>query len=199
METLSGQAGEMIVKVWVPVIERALAYYRVRESDRDDVAQAIVCTVLDKRYDEIYDPLKATLSTFIFAMVGKRIRGLKTRKGRDALKHASLVGEDEWIIEDGGLVDGPCEKSERNEFWGLVEHARVQLKKLPKRRSHVTEAGVVEERTIAVVFEQLVDGKKQVEIARKMGYSEGSISIMVGEIRKHPAVQQLLKYHNMGK
>lgn len=198
METMETQVdvGGEVVNLWLPLIYRALLHYRVRESDKDDVAQEIVCQIIEKKYHQIYDPEKSELSTFVFAMVRKRIKSLFARKGRDALKRSQLIGDDEWIIEDRPCSECVLKDVEKKEFWGLVDEARKELDKLPRRRPRIKD-GKVQVRTVTEVFNMMVDGLNQSSIATEMGYSEGSVSIMVGMIRKQPAVQKLLFYQKI--
>ena len=195
MEVMEKRVEEEIVQTWLPLIRRALAHYKVRQDDREDVAQMILCQIFEKRYDQIYDPKKSKLNTFIFAMVSKRIKGMYSKRGRDAIDRAQFIGDNHWIIAD--RFSFVCGKVERNEFWGLVEEAKAQLSKLPPRRSRVMEDGEVCHRTILAVFELMIKGRRQVDIATEMGYSEGSISIMRQEIKGQPAVQKLLEFHRM--
>lgn len=194
--TLQSEVGAKVVDEWLPLIHRALNHYQVRPNDKEDVAQSIVCQIFEKRYDRIYDPEKSELSTFIFGMVRKRILSLRGQKGRDAMKHVHLVGDDEWIINDRRKIESSYKRAVRGEFFELVEDARKELEKLPRRRPRIKD-GKLEHRTVTDVFDMLVGGMVQTNIAKEMGYSEGTVSIMVEMIRQQPAVQKLLVYYNM--
>ncbi len=70
---------------------------------------------------------------------------------------------------------------------------RTCLSELPPRRALV-EDGERIQRTVLNGFDLLVCGMKQREIAKSLKYSEGSVSLIVKDIRKMPEVQGLLKY-----
>ena len=193
MEMSELERNKVVAEVWMPLIERAIKYYRIPQYYCEDFRQTVLCQVLEKYYG-IYDASKSRLNTFVFAMIRKRKMSLLSKRGKDALKSATRVGDSDWLF-DCVPFDSPLDFQTRKEFWELVQSVRTELAKLPPRRPQKLEDGI-KERTVLDVFDFLAAGLSQADIASRMGYSEASVSILVSKIRHHPAVQGLYAYYH---
>ena len=180
---------QAVVENWLPTIQNALLFYHVSGHDKEDLTQTILCDIFEKRYDQIYDPSLSKLTTFIFAMVRKRVMSFKSCRGRDAMRHSQLVGEELWLLDEPDNRDDIASR----EFWQLVDNIHESLSKIIRRRASKQGAQVVKY-TVGDIFNLLVGGLTQAQIHRETGYSEASISLFIKGIRKRDDVLRLKSY-----
>lgn len=187
---LTAEQTETLMNDWIPFIRAVVRKCGVPHDLREDLVQGVVLDIIEGDYMNIYDPNKAALSTYLYAMTRKRVMGRTSRRGKDALKHSVLIGDRDWVTESYE-PQSLGEFEERQTFWGKVQLAKEQMRLTRPRRPYKGENGEVIPRSNADVFDAIIQGKTQAQIARAMHYSEATVSVIMSEIREMAEVIEL--------
>jgi len=175
---------ERILSEFDELIGNVIRHYGFKSvDDVNDLKQKIYLAWIEGGYTDVYDPSITTPKNFLTSFVGKRMRGERTRRGRDILRKAipiSSVGSED---EPGTLsVEALDASTETAEIRLLTRENEESLKRILKDRSQKGYGGKVKD--LVQVYELTKQGLNQKQIAEKIGYSLGSTNAMVKQVKE---------------
>jgi RNA polymerase sigma factor (sigma-70 family) len=189
---------------WEPFIRRVALRNHYDRSQLEDFVSVIYLEFFQGGYLEIFDPTKSKFSTFFWNFVALRALRDRDKANRYYNRQTGNVLSDEFEEDDYADVleddtDHYAEAEEGEYFRDFLEDLRdttvceviLQYFESPKGTRILRV-----ERSLYTLATLLLMGYKQIEIAKIYGRSPGTISSMIKDLRRHPAVlQRILEHH----
>jgi len=174
------------------IVRAVISRYVKRElGDINDLSQEIWTQFMEGKdgrpYNEIYDPTKGAVTTFMWEFTRVRCLQFLSRSTRTPTQMAYSIQTQATEDFQIGIVD-----PETTAQLGFDEHRTIEYNDLVERaQKAVFRQPVRGRRDLRWVWYHIVRGYRQDQIAHEMRLSEGTISICMNMIREIPEVQEL--------
>lgn len=156
------------LKDWDKKIRTAIRQWDFTEDDEDDIFQTLMLEFYEGNYLNIYDPLKASFSTFLYGFINTRMHAFN-RNRRNFMRRTIDLEEIDNLVDD--------EDIELGETLGIVSQLLSQLPVRGTRDLHRLFDDLVTQIT--------VDGmKNQSALAESYNVSPAAMTAQMNDLRE---------------
>lgn len=200
---------------WHNKIFRIMRSRGIRPDDLEDCFQTILAKMVECDGLNRYNPLISHFSTYVYAVVLSETQNYYTRQARHESRYSNFTSlskeshsetakspgdplSQAMTFEDYYEADSPdaTDLVLSSEFFEQIEEIRYGLSAIPVRSfaEVETQDGIERRpRSHLMVFEMILQGFNQKEIAEYLVYSVNSVNLLIHQIREMPEAKRLLR------